>query len=294
MKRCLACETLFDSATWTCPSCDNTPDVVGGYHAFAPELIDNKTAFDDESFGDLAESEDSSFWYVPRNNLIAWALRKYFPNAKTFYELGCGTGIVLKGLHDANPNLKLTGSDIYTTGLDEAHKRLRESVDELLQTGAHDIPFRNHFDAIGAFDVVEHIDDDVGAMRELLQTLKPGGGAIFVVPRHMFMWSIMDDLACHKRRYGGRQFEDRVKLAGYEIVRTFSFGALTLPLQYWSRKVLQRFRKGEKMADYLELKVSPLTGLVLRLLFEIDQIPVKMGVNYPFGASLVVIARRPK
>lgn len=38
------------------------------------------------------------------------------------------------------------------------------------------------------------------------------------LPRHMFMWSIMDELACHKRRYGGRQFEDRVRQAGYEII----------------------------------------------------------------------------
>ncbi|MDP4795672.1 MAG: class I SAM-dependent methyltransferase [Rhodospirillales bacterium] len=293
MKRCLSCDHQFEAASWTCPSCNKTPEVVGSFHAFAPQLISTKTAFDDQSFGDLAESEEESFWYVPRNNLIAWTLRKYFPKAKSFYEMGCGTGIVLKGLHDDNPQLQLTGSDIYTNGLDVAKERMGDNVQELFQTDAHGIPFREQFDVVGAFDVIEHIDDDVGAMHELLMTVKPGGGAIFMVPRHMFMWSIFDDLACHKIRYGSRQFQERVKQAGFEIVRTFSFGALTLPLQFWSRKILQRFRKGDKMADYLELKVSPFTGFVLRLLLEIDQIPVRMGVNYPFGATLVVVAKKP-
>ncbi len=293
MKRCLACDNQFEAVSWTCPACGKTPEVVDGFHAFAPQLVNTKTAFDDQSFGDLAESEEESFWYVPRNNLIAWTLQKYFPKARSFYEMGCGTGIVLKGLHDANPQLQLTGSDIYPSGLEVAKERMGENVQELFQTDAHGIPFRGQFDVVGAFDVIEHIDDDVGAMHELMLTLKPGGGAVFLVPRHMFMWSIFDDLACHKRRYGSRQFQERVKQAGFEIVRTFSFGALTLPLQYWSRKILQRFRKGEKMADYLELKVSPFTGFVLRLLLEIDQIPVRMGVNYPFGATLVVVAKKP-
>lgn len=294
MKRCVECDHRFESAGWACPSCGHKPDEIDGFPAFAPELADTDTAFDDESFGDLAESEESSFWYVPRNNLIAWTLGKYFPDAKSFYEMGCGTAIVLMGLHEKNPSLKLTGSDIYPSGLEVAKARMGDNVDALFQSDAHGIPYRDEFDVIGAFDVIEHIDDDVGAMHELMQTLKPGGGAIFVVPRHMFMWSIMDDLACHKRRYGRRQFDARVREAGFEIIRTFSFGMLTLPLQYFSRKIMQRFRKGEKMADYLELKVSPLTGFVLRVLFEIDQIPVRLGVNYPFGASLVVVARRPK
>ncbi|WNK00274.1 methyltransferase domain-containing protein [Thalassospiraceae bacterium LMO-JJ14] len=294
MKRCLSCNHLFDSDDWTCPACGVTPETIDGFNAFAPQLVNTTTAFDDDSFGDLAESEESSFWYVPRNNLIAWTLGKYFPDATSFYEMGCGTGIVLMGLHEKNPALRLSGSDIYTSGLEVARDRLGDGVEQLLQTDAHGIPFREQFDAIGAFDVIEHIDDDVGAMHELLQTLKPGGGAIFVVPRHMFMWSIMDDLACHKRRYGRQQFDARVKQAGFEIVRTFSFGMLTLPLQYFSRKVMQKFRKGDKMSDYLELKVSPLTGFILRVLFELDQIPVRLGVNYPFGASLVVVARRPK
>ena len=294
MKRCLSCDHLFDSDNWICPSCGIAPETIDGFKAFAPHLINTTTAFDDDSFGDLAESEESSFWYVPRNNLIAWTLGKYFPDAKSFYEMGCGTGIVLMGLHEKNSALRLSGSDIYTSGLEVARERLGDSVEQLLQTDAHGIPFRKQFDAIGAFDVIEHIDDDVGAMHELLQTLKPGGGAIFIVPRHMFMWSIMDQLACHKRRYGRRQFDARVRQAGFEIVRTFSFGMLTLPLQYFSRKVMQKFRKGDKMSDYLELKVSPLTGFILRVLFEIDQIPARLGVNYPFGASLVVVARRPK
>lgn len=294
MKRCLACDHRFETDAWDCPSCGHKPTEIDGFPAFAPELADTDTAFDEQSFGDLADSEDSSFWYVPRNNLIAWTLKKYFPNAKSVYEMGCGTGFVLMGIHESNPSLKLTGSDIYTSGLAVTKERMGDKVDALLQTDAHGIPYREEFDVVGAFDVIEHIDDDVGAMHELMQALKPGGGAIFVVPRHMFMWSVVDELACHKRRYGGRQIEDRVREAGFEVVRTFTFGMLTLPLQYLSRKIMLRFRKGAKMSDYLELQVSPLTRFLLRVLFEIDQFPVRLGVNYPFGASLVVVARRPK
>jgi SAM-dependent methyltransferase len=73
------------------------------------------------------------------------------------------------------------------------------------------VSYRDEFDTIGAFDVIEHIEDDVGAMREIYRALKPGGGFMIIVPQHMFLWSRVDDLAFHKRRYARRELTAKLE-----------------------------------------------------------------------------------
>lgn len=288
MKRCLNCDITFESENWACPSCDFTPLHKNGFHCFAPDL-NNVSAFDVHSFEDMGDQLDKSFWFPPRNRLINWALKTYFPPIGRYLEIGCGTGYVLKGVADNNPNATFTGTDIFTEGLVGAQKRLQGRAD-FIQTNALSLPYREEFDVIGAFDVIEHIEEDVSALQELHRALKPGGGILMTVPRHMFLWSDVDTTAHHKRRYGGAELKRKVNEAGFQLVRQLSFGMITLPLQYISRRFL--IKKSDKHTDVLEMDPSPLVRNMLELLLNIDQIPIRMGVNYPFGASLMVIAKK--
>ena len=98
--------------------------------------------------------------------------------------------------------MTVTGADIFTKGLIFAEERLQGRV-HFLQTNTLDLPFLKKFDVIGAFDVIEHIDDDVAALKEIHKALKPDGGILMMVPRHMFLWSALDTTAHHKHRYSG-------------------------------------------------------------------------------------------
>ena len=106
--------------------------------AFAPELALESEGFEAGYFARLAEQEAGNFWFRSRNRLLIWALERYFPNAKNFLEIGCGTGFVLSGLRKAFPNLVLSGSEVFTEGLGFAAARLpgvdcfRWTLDEFL------------------------------------------------------------------------------------------------------------------------------------------------------------------
>jgi SAM-dependent methyltransferase len=183
----------------------------------------------------------------------------------------------------------ITGTDIFTKGFIFAEERLQGRA-HFFQTNALDLPFREEFDVIGAFDVIEHIDDDVAALKEIHKALKPGGGILMMVPRHMFLLSAMDTTAHHKSRYSGAELWRNVRAVGFHMVRQLSFGMLMLPLQYFSRRVLMK--KGARHSDVLETDEHPIRDLVLRKLLELDKIPIRWEINYPCGASLMVIAHK--
>ncbi len=71
----------------------------------------------------------------------------------------------------------------------------------MLQFDACAIPYKAEFDVIGAFDVIEHIEEDTAALTQMYQALKPGGGLLITVPQHRFLWSAVDEMSYHKRRY---------------------------------------------------------------------------------------------
>ena len=160
-----------------------------------------------------------------------------FPNTGSFLEVGCAGAYVLKALADANPEMHVTGADIFTEGLKEAKYRMGDRA-AFIQTNATELSYSEEFDVIGAFDVIEHITDDVDALQEIHKALKPGGGVMITVPRHMFLWSAADTTAHHKRRYSGAQLRKTVTDAGFHILRQLSFGMITLPIQYISRRFL--------------------------------------------------------
>ena len=69
--------------------------------------------FDEGSFQHLPLAEERSFWFRSRNSLIIWALRRYFTNAQSMLEVGCGTGFVLAGVRNAFPHIRLVGVELF-------------------------------------------------------------------------------------------------------------------------------------------------------------------------------------
>lgn len=274
---------------WRCPQCGFEPREVEGFPAFAPELARAEAGFDPAHFSELAGLESRNFWFRARNRLIVWALRRFFPGAQRFLEVGCGTGFVLSGLAAAFPALELTGSEVAAQALAFAARRVPAA--RLIQMDARRIPFREEFDAGGAFDVIEHIEDDAAVLRTMRDALAPGGGLLLTVPQHPFLWSDYDARARHVRRYRRAELRRKVLDAGFEIVKMTSFVTFLLPLMALSR-LLQR-SPGADYDPLAELRIAPWAGWTLERILDFEQLFIRAGVPLPAGGSLLVVARRP-
>ena len=190
--------------------------------AFAPKLALQNIHFNAQDFETLAGLESQHFWFRARNKLICTALQRYFPQINNFLEIGCGTGFVLANIKKRFPMLSAYGSDIHVTSLPYAQKRLLSDTN-LFQMDAKNMPFVKQFDVIGAFDVLEHIEEDTIVLQQIHAALNDHGGVILTVPQHPWLWSKTDLDACHARRYKVNELQQKLKLAGFNIIMTSSF-----------------------------------------------------------------------
>jgi len=288
MKVCLACGQRFEADDWRCPSCGQSPQLLHGYLALAPDLAEGNAGFNKESFEQLAEAEAGNFWFRSRNRLLIWALQRYFPGAKNFLELGCGTGFVLSGIQREFSELSVSGGDIFIEGLRYAEKRLPGVT--LFQMDARRIPFEAEFHVIGAFDVLEHIAEDDAVLSQMFHATRPGGGIMLTVPQHPFLWSYVDEYSCHKRRYTRKELVEKVERVGFKVIRATSFVSFLLPPMLLSR--IKRRKPRDDWDPMAELKIGGLLNLLLEKVLDFERILIKSGFSFPAGGSLLVIARR--
>ena len=245
-----------------------------------------------ERYDEIAGLEDRHFWFRARNRLFVWALRRHHPSARTMLDVGCGTGHVLEQLHREMPALRLTGSEVFSEGLDHARQRVGGDVG-LVRADARCLPFGQEFDVVGAFDVIEHIDDDARVAAELFRVVRPGGLLLMTVPQHRWLWSQADVRARHVRRYTAATLHSLLRGAGFEIVRSTSFVFLLLPPMLLSR-VLTRLRGRKGSGDlHSELHLAGWLNTVLDRVLRLELAAIYRGVSFPVGGSRFVVARRP-
>ena len=289
MKICLQCASRFDGALWRCPKCGFLPATIEGFTTHAPRLAEASAGgFSRQEFDLLYSLEPQNFWFRGRNRLIIAALHRYCVDARCMLEIGCGTGFVLHGIAEAFPELDLFGSEVALAGLEYAKRRNRRAT--LFQMDAGDIPYADEFDVVGAFDVLEHIEDDGRVMAEIFKALKPGGHAIISVPQHMFLWSEQDRGARHFRRYGARQLERAMEGAGFAIRMKSSFVTILLPALYLARRVARRDSADDSSG---ELRLPRSVDRVFGWTLDLERRMIDLGVRFPAGGSQLLMARKP-
>jgi trans-aconitate methyltransferase len=241
-------------------------------------------------FKKLAELEAGNFWFSARNKLILWALHKNSPGLKSFLEIGCGTGFVISAIAKQFPDAQLSGSEYLEEGLVYARQRVPNA--EFSQMDARYIPFESELDAIGAFDVLEHIEEDEVVLQQICKALKPGGIVFITVPQHRWLWSAVDEYACHVRRYGINELHQKVCRTGFEIIRSTSFVSTLLPAMYLSR-LLQRNKADMNMDDVAGLRVNPILNKIFEWFLDFELALIRAGVSLPIGGSRLLVARKP-
>ena len=289
MKRCPTCNTSYESSICNCPNCDFCPDLMDGFDAYAKEFACAGGGFKAGYLLELAQLEGANFWFRARNELIMWMLEKYCKGFHSFFEIGCGTGYVLSGVATHFPHVKLHGSEIFVSGLEFAAARLPSA--KLMQMDGRNIPFEGEFDVIGAFDVLEHIEEDETVLAQMHAALNPRGFILLAVPQHAWLWSPTDEYACHVRRYAASDLHHKVENAGFRILRSTSFVTSLLPAMIVSR-FFQKKIADQKFDAAAEMKISSWLNALFYRALRVELGLIKRGLNLPVGGSRLIVAEK--
>jgi len=204
-----------------------------------------------------------------------------------FLEVGCGTGFVISSIATAFPELELEASEYFEEGL--VFARQRQPQCRFRQLDATAMAEQDAYDCIGSFDVIEHIDADETVLSNFHRALRPGGFLLLTVPQHPWLWSAADDYAHHKRRYTVQELRRKILHAGFRIEYCTSFVSLLLPLM-----ALQRLStRSQNYNPDDEFKISPLLNAALYLVMQLELILLRLGLRFPAGGSLLLLARKP-
>lgn len=290
MKKCLSCNCSIIHSEWICSNCNWSPKYSEGFLCFAPEIDGASDSYDPSWYSELALLEAQNFWFVSRNELIAWVSSVYLSKSGSFLEIGCGTGYVLQMLRNQFPYWNIYASEAQLRGLAFAKMRSPSGV-EFFQMDATLIPFKHEFDFIGAFDVIEHISNDSKVLSQIHQALRSDGILLLTVPQHMFLWSKYDEVGCHYRRYACIELEDKLRSAGFQVLFSTSFNTILMPLMIISRFLLM-FKQNQEVDVLQELKLPSFLNFFLLTILRFEIKLIKFGIRFPFGGSRVILAKK--
>jgi SAM-dependent methyltransferase len=230
-------------------------------------------------------------WWTARSRLLLQLLRRIERrNPCRIIEVGCGWGTNFRELERCG--YAVTGLDISR----EALERLDRSDRTLIEADlADDLPPNvPQYDVVLALDVIEHMDDDQGAVRRLAQLTKPGGHVIISVPALPALFSEFDKVQGHRRRYTPEALRYALAGSGLELVEILWWGQWMARL-LGARKSANRARAGDSNAQIYKryLALPPWPGVwFLKLMFLVDQIRTLRRRNVT-GTSIFAIALRP-
>ena len=237
---------------------------------------------------DTIAVEDHHWWYRGRRRIVLDVVRSLrLPQTASILDAGCGSG---RNLVELGRFGAIVGLEPSSRGAELARAR---GVGEVVQAGIDDMPFRDgSFDLVACLDVLEHVEDDRGALRELLRVSRPGGFLLATVPAYPRLWSSHDELNAHFRRYTRAELLARAAEAGWAPRRTTHFNALLLP-------VAAAWRLGERLRPAGAQPTSELvrTPAVLNWMLEqplrAEAALLRGGRRIPAGLSLVGVFQSP-
>src|SRR5688572_11819172 len=143
----------------------------------------------------IARVERRHWWFRGRRELVASALRARLPRGARILDIGCGTGFVLERLLDDFDALGLEpDAEVRARASARAAPHLRPGSTDDMSSLAGET-----FDAVLLLDVLEHVDDDVSALRSARAAVGPRGLVLVTVPAYPSLWSSHDVRNAHRR-----------------------------------------------------------------------------------------------
>jgi SAM-dependent methyltransferase len=240
---------------------------------------------EERAYLEMYEQEDRHWWFRGRRALI-WALlsRIELPQKPTLLDAGCGTGRNLVEFGTLGP---ATGVDPSADAVEFCRRR---GIENVRCAGLEALPFESgQFDLLLACDVLEHIQDDMGALAELRRVASDGAHLVITVPAYQWMWTEHDVQLHHVRRYTYRIMRDRVLASGWDVVHATYFNSILLPVVAAARLAARRSsRRGHTDLD----RTPSLLNGALELPLKLEAALITRGARFPAGVSLGLVCRR--
>jgi SAM-dependent methyltransferase len=241
-----------------------------------------------ELFPWMARVEEKHWWFASRRAIVErFIARLDLPRNAAILEPGCGTG--------GNFAMLARHGRVFAMDSDEAALRFAgalQKAEVARGTLPDGIPFEGeNFDLILMSDVLEHLDDDAGALRALRSRMKASGWLVATVPAMQWLWSQHDEAHHHRRRYDTSTLRTTVVKAGYEIVYLGYFNFILFPVVAAVR-LANRWRKRDRnaaLSSYTTMPSVPVNA-ILRRIFTSERRMLDF-VSMPFGVSLLLLAR---
>ena len=231
--------------------------------------------------------EHTHWWFVGRRRLLARAIEALdLPREARILDVGSGTG----------SNLRLLGELGFCNylGVDASEISVRhcasKGLGEVMLGDACALELAaDSVDLVMATDIVEHVEDDVGALREIRRVLRPGRHAIVTVPAFPSLWSLHDEIVHHKRRYRRGELERRIDEAGLELCAGFYFNYLLFVPIWLARQTFRLLGLGVENENEVN---SPLINSGLERIFSLDVWSAPF-IRPPFGVTYYALLRCP-
>ena len=231
----------------------------------------------------MAELDDRHWWYRARRRILAALVRREVqpPAGAKILEIGCGSGHNLSMLADFGhvDGLELDDEMRALSEKSLGRKIMRSPLPELGEVKD------KSYDLIGAFDVIEHIDDDHAALAAIATKLKPGGKFMMTVPAHPWMWTAHDVANHHKRRYSKRALRALIDGSPMRLEKIGYFNSLLFPLAVADRAAAKLRGKDD---GNVSLPPAPLNS-ALEAVFGAERYLVGR-LPLPPGLSLFAVA----
>jgi SAM-dependent methyltransferase len=232
------------------------------------------------------ELEDQHWWYRGRRRIIDRLMRSFelAPGAQIL-DAGCGSG---RNMVDLARLGAVTGVEIADASVERARGR---DVGEVVQCSITELPFADgRFDVAVCLDVIEHVEEELVALREMHRVVRPGGWLLITVPAYQWLWSEHDVINHHQRRYTRATLSAAAAAAGWETVRTTYFNACLLPIAVVYRRLARRSHLEGPSSDLQRMPERLNTMLEWPLHLEARL--VGRGRRIPAGLSLAAVFRK--
>jgi SAM-dependent methyltransferase len=229
-------------------------------------------------------AEDRHWWYRGRRRVIENLVSSLeLPEHARILDAGCGSG---RNMVELDRRGEVVGVELSPISVALARAR---GVGEVLEGSVMSMPFPDDdFNLATSLDVIEHLEDDEGALRELRRVVAPGGHLLVSVPAYQWLWSGHDVLNQHYRRYNAETLLKVAELAGWKPVRTTHFNMLLLPVAIMLRALDRITPKATESSLDLWVPPAPLNWALEQPL-GLEATAIGRGRRIPAGLSLLAL-----
>ena len=233
--------------------------------------------------------EGEHWWFRARRVILRDLLAQFkWPQRPRILEIGVGPGYNLLEVYP--PDARLEGVEP-----DQRLARLaaRRSPAAVFQAPIDQLPPEiqdRSYDGITMFDVLEHIQDDGGALQIVHRKLRPGGRIVLAAPAYNWLWGQQDIVNQHCRRYTLRTLRDKLQAANFTIERTTYFDTFLFPPIATVRLAARLVRRQPAEEGDFAYVRRP-SNAALFTLFAAERVLLRY-FDFPFGVSVFAAARK--